>query len=302
MVCGIRSTIYESRRERMPCGDRGAFADWPSIWVAEYGEIRRSFADYVIQSPPDVAQQGSTPYTSYTMGTSMRWHPRFDTYLRYKGRLISNPLFGVDLYSGETNTNLPDRQDLVQIGGTWVAADNLLATASVGIENSENRSEVANFVEDNYPMTFTFWYAPSTAWSLSGGYGYYTNWIDQDIYFPSDDPLVTPLDRRQWNYGGRSQLLSFGSSYRWSEAIVISGSTQYVWASDAFDPLQPWPDLPTYSDVIVNTTRYTGGVDWLFGEHVSAYMRYVYEDYDDASLALVSGSAHMFLGGLAGIY
>ena len=268
----------------------------------EVGQIKRSYADYVIQDPPEIVQQGSTPYTSYSAGTTTKWHPRFDTYVRYKGRQISRPLFGVNLYSGQRNTNLPEREDLVQFGGTWAAADNLITCASIGIENREHSSENANFVEDNYPITFTLWYAPNPRWSISSGYGYYSNWIDQDIYFPSDDPLANPLDRREWNYGGRGQLLSLGNSYRWSENVTLTGNIQYVWASDAFDPLEPWPDLPAYSDVNVNTTRYGGGVDWIASERVSAYLRYVYEDYSDRSLAYVSGSAHMFLGGFTGVY
>ncbi len=268
----------------------------------EYGLIKRSYSEYVVQNPAAVIDQDRTPYTSYFAGTTMRWHPRFDTYLRYKGRVISDPLYGVNLYSGVTNTSLPEREDTVQFGGTWVAATNLIASASIGIENRQNHSDIAEFVEDNYPMTFTLWYAPNPAWSISGGYGYYSNWIDQDILFPSDDPASAPLDRREWNYGGRAQVLSLGSSYDWTETFTLSAGLQYIWAFDAFDPFEPWPDLPAYSDVIVNMTRYTAGVDWYRNERVSAYMRYVFEDYDDGSVAYGSGSAHMFLGGFTAFY
>lgn len=268
----------------------------------EYGEVRRSYADYSVQNPPNIVQQGSTPYFLYFVGATNKWHPRFDTYIRYKGRTTSHPLFGIDLYTGETNSNLPEQEDLVQIGGSWIPWDNFLASASCGIENRSQHSDKANFDEDNYPITITFWYAPRPEWSISGGYGYYTNWIDQDIYFPSDTPLVNPLDLRTWNYGGRSELLSLGASYRASEQLTFSGRMQYLWAVNSFDPLAPWPDLPYYSDVIVNTTRYSGGLDWIASETVSAYVRYVYEDYDDASRELVSGSTHMFLGGLTGVF
>ena len=70
-------------------------------------------------------------------------------------------------------------------------------------------------------MTFTFWYAPRPAWSISGGYGFYSNWIDQDIYFPSDTPDVEPLDRQQWNYGGRGQILSLGRQLCVDRAIDV---------------------------------------------------------------------------------
>ncbi len=268
----------------------------------EYGMTRRSYAQYSVQSPPSIIDQDETPYISYSAGTTMKWHPRFDTFVRYNGRAISNPLFAVNLYSGETNTNLPEREDLVRFGGTWVAADNLIASASVGIENRENRSTVANFVEDSYPMNFTLWYSPRPAWSISAGYGYYSNWIDQDIYFPSDDPLTAPLDRRQWNYGGRAEVLNLTNSYQWSKSITLTAALQYVWTLDAFDPLAPWPDLPSYSMVAVDKTRYSGGVDWYANERISAYMRYIYEEYEDRQLAYLSGSAHMFLGGVTAYY
>ncbi len=269
---------------------------------AEYGQIRRSYAEYVTQNPPGLIDQAATPYISYFAGTTMKWHPRFDTFVRYKGRLISDPLFGVNLYWGATNTNRPEQENEVQFGGTWLAADNLVASASVGIENRKNSSEIANFTEDNYPMTFMLWYAPKPAWSVSGSYGYYSNWIDQDILFPSDNPLNEPFDRRRWNYGGRGQVLSFDSRYQWSKSITLTGSLQHVWTIDAFDPLAPWPDLPVYSQVIVNKTRYSGGVDWYANERISAYVRYIYEDYEDVATPLLSGSAHMFLGGLTALF
>ncbi len=147
-------------------------------------------------------------------------------------------------------------------------------------------------------MTFTVWYAPRPAWSLSGGYGYYTYWIDQDIYFPSDTPAVDPLDRQQWNYGGRGQVLSFGGSYAGTERLTVSGSLQFIWALNTFDPLTPWPDLPAYSEVLVNTTRYVSGIDWSANQWVSAYMRYIYEDYDDGAAPYNSGRVHMVLAGI----
>ena len=246
----------------------GGLADQLAINAgAELGAIGRSYADYQIQNPPGFASQDHTSYVSYSVGTSMRWHPRFDNRLRYKHRNTAYPLYGLDSYYNVTNTNRPTSEDLVCLDTTWLAADNLMATASVSLENRQNHSSVADFVEDDYPMTFTFWYAPRPAWSISGGYGFFSNWIDQDIYFPSDTPEVEPLDRQQWNYGGRGQTLSFGGSYAWTERLTFSASLQEVWASDAFEPLAPWPDLSSYSDVQVNTRRYTCGIDWCANAH-----------------------------------
>jgi hypothetical protein len=82
--------------------------------------------------------------------------------------------------------------------------------------------------------------------------------------------------------------------------LTLSASLQEVWASDATEPLAMWPDLMSYSDVQVNTRRYTCGIDWSAQTHVSAYLRYVFDDYDDASAPYNSGRAHMLLAGLAG--
>ncbi|MHB8952939.1 MAG: hypothetical protein ACYC4U_08145 [Pirellulaceae bacterium] len=279
----------------------GGLADQLAVNAgAELGAIDRSYATYQVENPPGFVSQDHTSYVSYALGTSMRWHPRFDNRLRYKHRNTSDPVYGLNSYFNVTNTNRPTSEDVVCLDTTWLAADNLMATASVSLENRHNHSSIADFVEDDYPMTFTFWYAPRPAWSLSGGYGFYSNWIDQDIYFPGDVPDVEPLDRREWNYGGRGQLLSFAGSYAWTKQLTFSGSLQWVWAADAFDPLEPWPDLPSYSNVLVNTQRYVSGIDWYAHTHISAYLRYVYENYDDASASYNSGRAHMVLAGLTG--
>jgi hypothetical protein len=301
---GLRHPIDYSRISA------GASAKWYPMKMgklrirfgAEYGEIDRSYADYVVPDTDTVFSQASTPYTSYFVGAATRWHPRFDTYVRYKGRLISDPLFGVNLYSGITNTSLPEQEGLIQVGGTWAAADNLVASVNCGIQNRENDSDIAYFVEDNYPITVTVWYSPMMNWSISGGFGHYSNWIDQDIYFPSDQPLVNPLDLRRWNYGGRGQLISLGSSYRLSENVTLLGNVNYVRGTNVFDPLEPWPDLPLYSDVVVNTIRGSCGADWSINERISAYLRYIYNDYDDQSLAFVSGTSHMLLSGMTGTF
>ncbi|MHB8972213.1 MAG: hypothetical protein ACYC3X_20480 [Pirellulaceae bacterium] len=279
----------------------GGLADQLAINAgAEAGAIGRSYADYQIENPPGFVSQDHTSYVSYSVGTSMRWHPRFDNRLRYKRRNTAYPLYGLDSYYNVTNTNRPTSEDMVSLDTTWLAADNLMTTASVSLENRQNHSSVADFVENNYPITVTFWYAPRPPWSISGGYGFFSNWIDQDIYFPSDTPEVEPLDRQQWNYGGRGQTMSFGSSYAWTERLTFSGSLQWVWALDAIEPLAPWPDLPSYSDVQVNTRRYTCGIDWSANKHISAYLRYIYEEYDDVTASYNSGRAQMVLAGLTG--
>lgn len=272
----------------------------------EYGRIDRKYAAYVVQIPTDppgpVYNEERTDYFSGHLGTSYRWSPQLDTFVRYKLRSTRNPLFGVTRLTGFTNTSLPDQQDLVEIGGTWMPADNFMATATVGLNNRSNDSDVASFQEDDYPMTYTLWYAPTCNWSLSAGYGYYSNWINQDISFPSDDPAIQTGDIRNWNYGGQGQVVNFGSNYAYSETLTFLTGVEFVHSRDAIDPFEPWPDLPFYSDVVVDRTRVTAGIDWLLFTEVSTYFRYVFEDYEDRSVDYNSGTTHMVLAGLSAVY
>ena len=293
----------------------GADASWRPAWGSssghglsftvggEHGALERNFSERWIQGPPSsIIDHERTVFTLFRCGTAMKWSASFDTFIRYKMRRNDDPLYATNKYFGNTNTSLPEQEDRVEIGGTWVPGENFLATASFGIENRTHRSNVADFTEDDYPITCTLWYAPTPKWSLSAGYGYYSNWIDQDITFPSDDPLVSVGDTRRWSYGGRGQVLSIGGSYACSTRITLSGGVEYVWSHDAFDPLGPWSDLPYYSDVIVDRTRVTAGLDWLLYGDVSANFRYIFEDYEDRSVDYNSGTVQMFLASLITVY
>ena len=269
----------------------------------EHGALERDFSERQIQgSPSSIIDHERTVFTLFHCGAAMNWSSRFDTFVRYKMRRNDDPLYAANQNYGYTNTSLPEREDRVEIGGTWVPGENFLATATFGIENRTHRSDVADFTEDDYPITCTLWYAPTPKWSLSAGYGYYSNRIDQDITFPSDAPLVSVGDSRRWSYGGSGQVLSIGGSYACSTRLTLSSGVEYVWSHDAFDPLEPWPDLPYYSDVIVDRTRVTAGLDCLLYGDVSANFRYILEDYEDRSVGYNSGTAQMFLTSLSAVY
>lgn len=140
---------------------QGSFVDQLAVRAGfEIGAIGRDYADYQVENPPGFVSQDHTSYTSYSVGTSMRWHPRFDNRLWFTHRDTANPLYGLNSYYDVTNTNRPTSEDVVGLGTTWLAADNFMTTANVSFENRRNHSSVADFVENNYPMTFTFWYAP----------------------------------------------------------------------------------------------------------------------------------------------
>ncbi len=148
----------------------------------------------------------------------------------------------------------------------------------------------------------TFWYAPSPRWSLTAGYGHYSNHINQDISFPSDDPLIQTGDVRNWNYDGYGQITSFTVGHVWSPTLTFTTGVEFIKSRNAFDPLEPWPDLPFYSDVDVDQWRVRTGVDWLAFGKVSTYFRYLFDDYQDWSADYNSGTTHMFLTGFSTTY
>ena len=146
-------------------------------------------------------------------------------------------------------------------------------------------------------MTCSLVCSPSTNWVLSAGYAFNSNWIDQDIVLPSDDPTVR-AETYRFNYGGRSHMVSFGATHRINHRLALSGYYQFLRGENSIDPFSPWPDLATLSDVLVEQVRMTFGADWRFDEQMFVYSRYQFEDFQDESAHVNSGTAHMFLMGL----
>ena len=79
----------------------------------------------------------------------------------------------------------------------------------MGIERADNHSQYADFDEENYPMTFSAWYAVTQRLSLSAGYAVYSNFVGQDITVGDDaaGTAVPPVTGR-WNYGGQAQVVT----------------------------------------------------------------------------------------------
>ncbi len=191
-----------------PYGDRGMRCSNYGIWDGtslaagyEYYQLERAYATYeTTPIPPGPFTQPDTITHQVEFGPSTHWSRSLDTFVRYKVQFIDNPLVGVSQYSeedptipGTFNSSLPERVNNVELGGTWTPASNFLTTAQFTIMNSSNRSDFANFSENDYPMVFTVWYAPTSRLSLTGGYAYYSNWIDQDITLGTyrGDPTAT---------------------------------------------------------------------------------------------------------------
>ncbi len=264
----------------------------------EYFRLGRQFADYNTLSGPFTQQDTKTHQIN--IGPYMRVSPTLDTFVRYKGAFIENPLIGVREADGKFNTNQPQQDHRIEIGGTWSPAPNFLATGLFGIENSWNHSQYADFDEDNYPIVCTLWYAPTARFSLTGGYAYLSNWINQDITIGF---LNSPTETTQWNYGGYNNLFSCSANYAYSPRTQLVGGVEWDRGSNAFSvPASTaganWTALPSFSDVLVETTRINLGIDHEFRRSMSGYFRYVHFNYDDLSMPYNNGTTNMFLAGL----
>jgi hypothetical protein len=253
----------------------------------EYRWLYRTDAVYEATLGPAVVvpvEQPATRTHFLHAGASQRWSRTVDTFLRYKHAWDSLPQYGVRGSNGTTNSSLPTQTDLIEIGGTWSPAYNLMATATLGIQNRSQHSAVANFDEDSYPLTVTLWYAPAQALSFSTGYAWSTNWIQQDITLGDDfaDGAVYAPVTRTWNYGGRNEVWSLGARYAWTRNLRLRADARYVRghnaiASTVFDEPYAWPEI-------------------------AARVQDDYLDYGDDVRPGNDGSAHLFLAGLSRRY
>jgi hypothetical protein len=303
----------------------------------EYYDIYRSYVTYVIGDTDNPTRTPleqllasgdarlfvlpNTHGNEFYVGADKRWSPTLDTYIRYTMRVVDDPLVGIRLsdeqYVADGNasymadTNQPEHEDLVQIGGTWVPTYSFLLSGWVGLEKHYNRSPYANFDQNNYPIVVTAWYAPTPRWSFSGGLGYYTDFIGQDITLgfreESSNPARSfPAFTERWGYTGRAQVYNFGARFAYTPRVILRGDVEWVRGkNEFFAPSAPDTDLsalPALSDTIVETTRISAGIDWLMTERISSFFRYNYYDYNDESAAYNSGTANMFLGGLTAIF
>jgi hypothetical protein len=300
-----------------PFGDPGSgypsygFLDETSLAAGyEYYLLERDFAVYnTTPVPPGPFVQPDTITHQMHFGPTTRWSRRLETFTRYKVQFIQVPLIGVSEFSDEDpdvqgafNSSQPEQVHAVEIGGTCTPTDNFMVTTQFTIENSWHYSQYANFSEDNYPVLCTIWYAPTQRLSLTSGYAYTSNWIDQDVTLGTNRGVPTDTSTTRWNYAGENHLVSFNASYAWTARVQLVAGYEWNRGSNAFSlpALQDgadWSLLPSLSDVIVETNRVTAGVDWQPYRHMDLYFRYIYFDYGDISSGLNSGTSHMALTG-----
>lgn len=294
-----------------PFGDRGPrcsnYGLWDGTTIAsgyEYYLLEREYATYDTALGPFT--QPNTKTNQIEFGPSTRWSRALETYTRYKVRFIEDPLIGVREHNGAFNTNQPEQLHITEVGCNWMPASNFMTTSQISFVNSWNDSQYADFTENNYPMSFTAWYAPTSRWSFTGGYAYSSNWIDQDITlgFTVPNVPVPPVvtETTRWNYWGENHLISFSAHYAWSECVQLMGGYEYDRGTNTFEvPPSPagadWSALPGLAGVIVETQRVTAGLDWQPYRNTNFYLRYIFFDYDDISGGLYSGTTNMALAG-----
>jgi hypothetical protein len=276
----------------------------------EYYQLERKYAVYnTTPVPPGPFMQPDTITHQIEFGPTTRWSRSVDSYVRYRVRFVDVPLIGVSEYSdddpdvqGLFNSKLPEQEHIVDVGGTWMPATNFMATAQVSLVNRWHHSQYADFTEDDYPITFTMWYAPTHRWSFTGGYAYTSNWIDQDITLGSNRGDPTETETTRWNYAGENNMFNINAHYAVNPCVQLLCGYEWNRGNNVFGvPPSPvgadWSLLPSLSDVIVETQRLTAGADWQPRPNMNLYMRYILFDFDDISSGLGTGTAHMALAG-----
>jgi hypothetical protein len=289
----------------------------------EYHEIARSYATYMTDIPADFVKPPTVPHdiisgSSFTQPTTsthqfvlagrMRWNSGVITYARYQMQLTQNPLYGMDPMSGILNTNLPTNNQLVEFGGSWSPLSNLLFSVRAEIQSTSNNSHFTNFASNNYPVLCTVWYAPTPKLSISAGYNYFSNWVNQDItlgFRGLDEP--PPAETLRFGYHGQTQVVNIGARYAWTDRLTLMGGFFWTDGFNLFSVPQSqtgadWSQMPLFSDVRAETLRYQGGFDYRLSKSITCYFRANVFDYRDQSQGLTSGVSYFFLGGLSGVF
>ncbi|MGA2798033.1 MAG: hypothetical protein ABSE63_10660, partial [Thermoguttaceae bacterium] len=279
----------------------------------EYCDLERKYAIHNILYPTvGVFDQEHTITNSFQVGPDYRWSSSLDTYVHYKFQSAIEPLAAVQPWNGVFNTKLPQHDNIVEIGFNWMPSDWFILNACIGVERGDNHSDLANFDEENYPMSFSVWYAASCRWSLSAGYAVYSNFVTQDITLADQQtpPAAYPAVRGQWNYGAQAHVVTLGSRYAATERISLTGQVEWVRGNNSITnstmtfPIGTTPvtDLGSFCRVTNDTTRVTMGVDWMITPRVVNFYRYELYNFLDEAPGYQTGTAQGFLGGFSAIF
>ncbi|MFO7901512.1 MAG: hypothetical protein ACQESR_03295 [Planctomycetota bacterium] len=300
----------------------------------EYKELKRRNVTYDLTNLEPFTQP-TTLTNMFFVGLKQDWSTALSSFVRYRMTHNNWPLVGVThrqqlSLDAAINSNLPETEDRIEIGGNWSPTNNFMVNASFWIQNTSHHSDYVSFDEDSYPIVISSWYAPTERWSFTAGYATFSNWIDQDITLGREDGewVSGPHGGQEflawtdsWSYTGRADVLNFGSSYAWSSRVTLSTGFEFVKSRNVIGDLPvnsysldegppgdaaagsfDYPDLPGYSQVRVNTYRVMAGLDYALSRSFGVFGRYNYYDYDDRAMAFNAGTAHMFLAGVNGVY
>ena len=294
----------------------------------DYTRLDRDQVNYFVNAiSPATYLQPSTTTNTFFVGLQQDWSYEVNSFIRYKMIDSDYPLLGITprqtlSLDAAANSNLPEHEDRIELGGTWNPTDNFMLTGSFWIENTYHHSSLVNFDEDSYPVVLSAWYAPTEQWSFSAGVATFSNWINQDITLGREDgssPTELAAWTSNWNYTGRSDVLNLGATYVCSPQMTLTGGFEFVRSYNYFDappapatavpapgfpgpPASAYSDLPGYSQVRVNTYRLQAGVDYVLSNNLNTYFRYNYIDFDDPVQTYNAGTAHMLMGGFSGVY
>jgi hypothetical protein len=295
----------------------------------EYADLDRQYAIYDLAVPAGgTLDQSHTITHSFQVGPDYRWSTAFDTYIHYKFQDAIQPLLGVQEENGIVNTLLPQHDHIVEMGFNWMPSDVFLFNACVGIERGDTHGtfgdavEPINFDEENYPMSFTAWWAVNPKWSLSAGYAIYSNFVAQTINVADESSFTTPgsaapPSSARWSYGGRAHVLTVGSRYDLTERVTLTADGEWVQGHNLINdstitlaaagsptviPGGTITDLGGYSEVSNESSRLRVGADWKIRPRIVVYTRYELYYFHDIAPGYQSGLAQGVLGGLSALY
>lgn len=279
----------------------------------EFCDLERKFAVHNVLFPtPSIFEQPRTTTNSFQIGPDYRWSSSLDTFVRYKFVDADRPLAAVQQWNGLFNSRLPEQDHIVEFGFNWVPSDWFVLNASIGIERGDNHSDLANFDEENYPISVNAWYAVSKRFSLSAGYAVFANYVTQDISIADQQVPPSGFDpiTSKWNYGAQAHVITLGSRYCATDRVRLTGALEWVRGRDAITnstiifPTAPTTvtDIGTFSEVTNETTRLTLGVDWTVSPRIVNYYRYELYNFLDKAPGFQTGTAQGVLGGLSAMF
>jgi hypothetical protein len=279
----------------------------------EYGELRRTDATYPVDTVPQSRfTQPNTNSNTVFVGVEEKFSKQFNTYVRYKMIDTDYPLYGVTIKShtleNAINTNLPTREDRIEVGATWSPTDRFMLNGTGWFENASNHGPYVDFDSNSVPFSLTTWYSVNTQWSLNAGYSYFPNHITQEIVLGADsNPTATIPFVSPWTYMQEASVINVGANYAYSERLSFNGGVEYVRGLNVITNIPnngaiSYADIPGYSKVSVDTCRLSGGVDYLLRRNVTTYFRYNFYNYGDAVTSYDAGQASMLLGGLTATF